>query len=241
MDSKAVIKKRNIYLGLFIGVTVTFVVGIILSLALIESENTKTLIALVLTLGLTIALVYFRSVLYGYNQMVKIARIVLTQGEPLPQQTNLDKVRAYFVRHQYKVHADNEDYSILYINEVDKSLKITKIKKLKLALLIKKSKLDFFDQHLHDDIKKLEDSFSKKEFPNKYIILAFKEFNFVKDTQLKSIGEIVSYSMGKQSYNQINVGLNKFDQRAYFLYSDRFYPNAYFKEGVETIKDVIKL
>ncbi|HEY8406209.1 MAG TPA: hypothetical protein VIK67_04975, partial [Acholeplasma sp.] len=82
MDSKAVIKKRNIYLGLFIGVTVTFVVGIILSLSLIESENTKTLIALVLTLGLTIALVYFRSVLYGYNQMVKIARIVLTQGEP---------------------------------------------------------------------------------------------------------------------------------------------------------------
>lgn len=200
-----------------------------------------TLINVVLLLVLTGIVLYFRTTIYGYNQMARVARIILNQSEPLPYSTNMTRLKEEFLKRQYQVHADNEYYKILYFNKVDNTLKIKKFKKLFLVLLIHDRKLDFFDQNLHDDIKKLEDSFSKKEFPNKYIIMAFKTYEDIKPNQMKSIGEVVSYTTGRQSYNQINVGFNQYDHKAYFLYSDKYAPNSYYKEGVDIIKSILKI
>jgi hypothetical protein len=120
-----------------------------------------------------------------------------------------------------------------------KDIKVRSIYKLNIVILIKKSNLDFYDEKISEEINKLETSFSKKENPHKYVIVAFKTINNINDNILKELAEIVSYDMQRHYYTQINVGLAQDDKKAYFLYSEKYYPNVYYKEGVNLIKKLI--
>src|SRR5690606_15617243 len=103
----------------------------------------------------------------------------------------------------------------------------------------KKESLDFYDKGLHDEIAKLEVSFPKKELPTKYIILGFKEFESSNDQVIKDIGEVVSYAQNRQTYTQVNVGLIRDSKKAYFLYSDHYYPTRYYQIAVDLIFSLI--
>jgi hypothetical protein len=104
---------------------------------------------------------------------------------------------------------------------------------------LKKQSIDYYDQSLHNEISKLESTFVKREFPQKYMIIAFKEFDAINDQVIHDIGEIVSYRTNRHSYTQINVGLDKDSEKAYFLYSDIYYPTYYYKDTVDLIFELI--
>lgn len=240
MNSDKVIRKRNIYLAIFLGIITVFV-GLFVLIGLnITDPNQLTLYYLVLFTVLLLISLYFKKLLTSYNNLVKLAKVIKTQAQPLNYKDSVVENVKYFYNQGYQSFISTQDFTLLYKHVVDKSLKVKKIKKLYVVVLIKNKGYDFYHKNIHDEINKLEDSFKRKDFPSKYIITAYKEVDHMTDGYIKEIGEVVSYSVYKQTYVQINVGLAKDEKKAYFLYSNSYYPNSYYKEAVDSIKNSIK-
>ncbi len=240
MDSQEVIKKRNKIFISFMIVVGVFLTAMILIAIFVQNRDNMTLINVILAVVLMIISVSYKNILFGYNNMAKIAKVILSQAKPITYRKNIIENPEIVLNKGFKVHANNKLYSILYKIDSDNALKVKRIKILSLVLILKSDKLDFYDKNLHDDIGKLEKSFTRKEFPSKYVITAFKSFDKMDDKSLKEIGEVVTYKDRRQSYTQVNVGLSKEDNKAYFLYSETSYPSIYYKIAVDFIKDIIK-
>lgn len=239
MNSNQIIKKyRNTIISFLIIVSL-LIVGMIIVAFKVTDYNKMTLINLILLVVLLVVALSYRSVLLGYKYLAGIARVIINQSQPLPFKRNIVKEFGVLLTDDFKVFTNNDNYQIMY-KRVEDGKKIFKNKILYIVLLLKVEKLDFFDKYLHEDINKLEETFSKKERSNKQIVLAFKNFENVKEDNLKEIGEVVSYGAGRQFFTQINVGLNKKDSKAYFLYSDVYNPSASYRLGTEYIKRLIK-
>jgi len=239
MEAKKVIKKYYFYLTLLIFIIAIFIGIFIIINIKVPNYNEASLYYLILMVFFIAILLYFRQLLYSYNNLARIAKVILNQDKPLRYKKNPIIHKDYFIKNNFDTFTNNENYIIYYKNEPNRVLKFKKINIITLILILKKNDLDFYDKTLHEDINKLEATFSKKEFPNKYVIAAFKEFNGINKEDLKSISEVVSYSRLKQTYVQINVGLNKADKLAYLLYSNSYYPSGYYKEAVDLIKDIL--
>jgi hypothetical protein len=240
MNSKEVIQKRNKIFTSFI-VTILVIISAMIIVALtVKDYNNMTLINIILVIVLMIVSITYKNVLFGYNNMAKIARVVLTQAKPIPYKRNLMEFPSTLLKQGFQMHAKTYAYDIYYKIDIDQSLKVKSIKMMYLVLLLKDSTLDFYDKNLHDDIEKLESTFTRKTMPSKYIITAFKSYESIEKKDFTELSEVVSYQNKKHSYSQINVGLNQDDHKAYFLYSDSYNPTQYYKKGVDFIKKIIK-
>lgn len=239
MNAKQIIKKRNMVLIGFLLLTAVFVIAVILVFIKIKDYNMMTLINMVLIFTLTLISLLFRSTLYSYNNMVRIARVVLNQAKPVNYSKNIIQNSSPLTQMGYTLYTNNDLYSLYYLHSMDERIKVKKIWQLSIILILKKQSIDYYDQSLHNEISKLESTFVKREFPQKYMIIAFKEFDAINDQVIHDIGEIVSYRTNRHSYTQINVGLATDSKKAYFLYSDKYYPTYYYKDTVDLIFELI--
>jgi hypothetical protein len=239
MNSQEVIKKRNRIFFWFIVNIVVFITAMILVAVFVDDYNDMTLINIILVVILMVISVSFRNVLFGYNTMARIAKVVLNQQGPIAYHSDIINQPELFLNKGFAVHANNNAYAIYYKVDEDRTLKVKNIKLLYLVLILKHPHMDFYDKNMHDDIAKLEETFTRKTYPSKYIITAFKEVHDMNEKTIKEIGEVVSYNQKRRSFNQINVGLYKEEKKAYFLYSNQYHPSNYYKLGVEFIKDIV--
>lgn len=239
MNSNQVIKKRNFILISFVLVTAIFITAITLVFVKVKDYNIMTLVNIVLVFTLSLISLAFRSTLYSYNNMVRIANLVLKQAKPVNYTQNIILDQSLISPKEYTVFTKNDNYVIYYKHELDETIRVKKIWRLYIIMILKKESLDFYDKGLHDEIAKLEVSFPKKELPTKYIIIGFKEFGTSNDQVIKDIGEVVSYAQNRQTYTQVNVGLIRDSHKAYFLYSDHYYPTRYYQIAVDLIFNLI--
>jgi hypothetical protein len=239
INSKQIIKKRNIFLGIFVLITSLFIVAIALVFIRVKDYNTMTLVNIILVSGLIATSLVFRGTLYGYNNMVRIARIILNQAKPVSYTQNPVKDIKIVSNKGFKRFIETDKFSIYYTHTQDDIIKIKKIWRLTIIILINDQKLDFYDKAIHDEIAKLEVSFTKKELPSKYVILGFKEFDQIDEKAIKDVGEIVSYTNQRHTYTQVNVGLSLKELKAYFLYSDTYYPTRYYQIAIDLIFQLI--
>lgn len=206
---------------------------------LVKDDDAATSINIILLLLLLIVALLFKNVLQGYKNLAQVARVVLNQDKPIKYKTSIVKNKTYLIENNYKLSKDNELYSIYYKYISYTGYKVLKIRKLKTIIIIKNEKIDYYNKQLHEDIETLEDKQIKEAKFNRHLILAFKEFNQISNHDIKSIGEVVSYGIGKQFFTQINIGLSKKDQKAFFLYSNKYNPTVDYKELVDDIKTII--
>jgi len=235
LNSKQIIKKRNFILAIFILLTALFIVAIALVFAKIEDYNTMTLVNIILLVGLIGTSLLFRSTLYGYNNMVRIARLILFQAKPVTfTQDPINDVKLISNK-GYIRFIETSKFSIYYTHTPDETIKLKKLWRLTIAILIHDDQLDFYDKAIHDEIAKLEVSFTKKELPTQYVIVAFKHYDQANEKAIKDVGEVVTYANQRHHYTQVNVGIMKKDTKAYFLYSDTYYPSRYYQIAVDLI------
>ncbi len=211
-----------------------FSTAIILVFRNIEDYNTMSLINIILVFIFALVTLAFRSTLLGYNNLVRIAMVVRKQSDPIHFTKNIVREPAPLNK-EYTLYTATSNYRLYYNHYQDKTPNVRKRYHLKIVIIITTSTLDFFDKRLHDDIAKLQTIFSKKEIPNKYAIVAFKEYQDMTEDDLKAIGEVVSYTISRQTFTQINVGLCLSDHLAYFLYSKQYVPNRNYQEAVDLI------
>ena len=239
MDSKQIIKRRNLILIGFVVITAIFFTAITLVFIRVKDYNIMTLINIILVFTLSLISLAFRSTLYSYNNMVRIANLVLKQAKPVNYKQNIIFDQNLIPPKEFAVFTKNDAYVIYYKHVLDETIRIKKIWRLYVIMILKKQTLDYYDKVLHDEIAKLEVSFPKKELPTKYLILGFKEFDKIDEKAIKDLGEVVSYTQSRHTYTQVNVGLARDSQKAYFLYSDIYYPTRYYQIAVDLIFDLI--
>ncbi|HHT38894.1 MAG: hypothetical protein RBS76_01925 [Acholeplasmatales bacterium] len=239
MNSKQVIKKYQSLVITFFSIIVIFIVAMMIVAFKVDDNEKMTMINLILMVVLLVISLLFRTVLLGYKYMAGIARVVLKQGKPINFYNNLDSIEYKLIQKGYQKYANNENYQILYYQENIVKKKVFRTKRLYVVILIKDQTIDFYDKNLHDEITALQELFPKKERANQYLFNAFKSFNNIYQEDIKALSEVVSYGAGKQFFTQINIGLNKSDKKAYFLYSDDYYPSTSYKDCVELIKTII--
>mgnify|MGYP001074387790 CR=1 FL=1 len=240
MNAKELIKKRNITLIIFLFV-VAFFIGILVMISkLFPDYRDMSLWLLIALVVMIVVLLWFRRTLYSYNNLARIAQTILKQGEAVPYTKNPVKDDIYLKNAGYVLFSQNNDFKLLYSLDRDESYKSKKVYLLYLIIIIKNSSLDFYDKSIHEEIYKLESGFDKKKKPTRYLISAFKEFDEIDETALRSIGEVVNYKQYRQHFTQINVGLNINEHKAYFLYSKEYNPSRNYSQTIEFIQKIIQ-
>lgn len=239
MDSHEVIKKRNKILIAYLVLLALMIIAMILIAIFVDDADMMNLINVSILILMLIVTALFRSPLLGYSNMAKIAKIVLNQSKPIKFKRNIVDDPNYLISQGFTLYGNTHAYQIYQRIDELPTLKIRKITILNLAVIIKDNGLDYYDKNLHDDIQKLESTFTRKNKPTRYIITAYKSLNGMSQQDIQAIGEVVNYNLKKYAYTQINVGLNKKDHKAYFLYSDQYVPGINYKNAIEFIKKSI--
>lgn len=234
MDSKEVIKKYRKSLLFFYIIVALFVAAMIIVLNVTEGEK-QTVINILLLVGLLLFVILYKNIILGYKNMSEVARLNLNQGNPIEMGISFDKIQKKLINNEYVEFSSNHLYDLYY--QIGKK---PKNKELTIVATTVEERLDFYDKNLHDEITKIEDSLSKKNRYYEMIIIVFKKYENVNKENAVQIGEIVNYGFGKKKYVQINVGYSIANNKAYFLYSDLYYPNRTYKKAVEEIKQLIK-
>lgn len=239
MDSHEVIKKRNKILVAYLSILTLLIIAMIFIAIFVEDRDMMNLINVSILIIILIITSFFRSPLLGYSNMAKIAKIVLNQSKPIKYKRNIVEDSTYLLSQGFTIYENTHAYQIYQRIDELPTLKIRKITILNLVVIIKANSFDYYDKNLHDDIQKLESTFTRKNKPTRYIITAYKSLEGMSQQDIHAIGEVVNYNLKKYAYTQINIGLNKKDHKAYFLYSDQYVPGINYKNAIELIKNTI--
>jgi len=216
------------------------VLSIIFVSIFVKDDNIMTIINISLIFILLVTSLIYRKYIFAYNNMAKIAKLIIAQDEPVNYVKNIIDNEYKLTNDSFVLYSKTDVFSIYYRNAKLENYQFKKIYQIEIVVLIRKEDYDFYSKAIEAEINKLEASIPKKERPTKYIIIEFKGITKMDDNIKKEISEIVSYKVGKQYYCQINVGLHKINKKAYFLYSNSYYPSVYYKKGIELIQKLIE-
>jgi hypothetical protein len=183
----------------------------------------------------------FRKLLFAYNNLAKIAKVIVNQSEPLTYKKSVVDNPNLLASNGFIKFVDTGDFMLYFRNsknDVVKRRSFKLIYKLEIGIIIRNQKFDFYNTLIDNEIKKLEETFTKVNRPTKYIIIGYKNYKSMNEEIQTEIGEIVSYSINRFHFSQINVGYIQDEKKAYFLYSNKYNPSIYFKQGVEFIKKI---
>ncbi|MDR2867434.1 MAG: hypothetical protein LBV55_02090 [Acholeplasmatales bacterium] len=239
MDPQKVINKRRNILIAFLSLLVIFLVAIILVSVLVKNDVIMSSINLGLLLIFLIISLVFRKPLFVSNTSARVANLILKQGPPLVYQVNIVDNPQVFSAMGFTKQVHTSDFVMYYRHSLLRTTAFKKVYKLEVSYILKKTDYDFYHQDIEVEINKIENSFSKGERPTKYIIIGYKNYESFDSVAKKELAEVVSYTLNRQNFSQINVGFVKKEARAYFLYSEKYAPSMYYQEAVEFIKNVI--
>ena len=112
---------------------------------------------------------------------------------------------------------------------------------LELITIIHSDKIDFYADVIEQEYKKIWFNFEKEKKLNKQISIQIKKFENIDDELKNELNRIIAYKEGDNYLININCGFISSINHFYFLHSDSYSPNVYYKYAVESIKDLIGL
>jgi hypothetical protein len=143
-------------------------------------------------------------------------------------------------KHGYQSVVNGNNYAIFY--SIKKSLSkksFLKTNFIEIVSIIRNPSLDFYATEIENEFKNLWIDLEKKYRLNKQVIIHFKKFDSF-DVKVKNdLDRIVSYREGDNYLININCGFFPGEKSLYYLHSDKYYPNIYYKHAVETIKEIV--
>ena len=140
----------------------------------------------------------------------------------------------------YASYLNETDFAIYY--KITKSLsKRTFIKTnvLEIICIVRNNKLDFYANEIEKEFKGLWLKLEKANRLNKQIIIQFKKYDSYTEAIKTDLDRIISYKEGDNYLVNINCGYFTENKNIYYLHSDKYSPNIYYKKAVDTIKEII--
>ena len=130
----------------------------------------------------------------------------------------------------YTLHISNEFYTIYYrIKDSLSKKSFIKTGMLELITIIHSDKIDFYADVIEQEYKKIWFNFEKEKKLNKQISIQIKKFENIDDELKNELNRIIAYKEGDNYLININCGFISSINHFYFLHSDSYSPNVYYK------------
>lgn len=235
-------RKKVLYLLLLWGTLIfSGLIVLILYLAHVD-ELIISLVLFVLLVAVFIMLFHCKTRISFYDIQQRYQRL-------LSRRKGIEKTKCLFddrwidalALHGYKLETDQPNFAIYYKikkSVVKKSFVQTNL--LEVLCIVRDPNLDFYDQAIEAAFKKLWFRFEKDHHLNKQIILQFKKVAALDETTIENLNRIIAYKEGDNYLININCGYCPSTNSVYYLHSDQFHPNLYYKVAVETIEELLK-
>lgn len=234
-------KKKIFYLLLVWG---TFLVCVSIVLILYFSKVNDLVISIViffLFVFMFIVLFYCKTKISFYDLRQRY-QLLLDQSKG-PEKTNcqfdnqwLDSLQ----KHGYQSYVNDTNYAIFYLIKKSLSKKsFVRTNFIEIISIIRNKSLDFYATEIENVFKSLWIDLEKKHKLNKQVIIHFKKFDSFDEKVKNDLDRIISYKEGDNYLININCGFFPGEKSLYYLHSDKYYPNIYYKHAVETIKEIV--
>jgi hypothetical protein len=187
-------------------------------------------------------LFWFKPRLFFYDQQYGYLKLKDTQGKPV--KTKHDISHQSFINRltkmEFKVFASNEAYTVLHRYTRDATNFLTKRPMLEVIALIYKDEMPYHDQEISKIINLIEDDYIKRKtkFIN-YTILQMKMGDTIDDTHAKDYDQVVFDVQAGRHITVINGYYAKKTNEVSFLYSETYYPTAFYQYGVDLMKKIL--
>lgn len=241
-EIKGLKKRRNKLLGVvFISIIVVLTTSLTLYFLRIPSVDLTLIIILLLIALLVIIFIIKPKLMYT---TIQYRYLLLLSQSNKPYKVN----EVFDLKWINKITLDGYSYSYKG-NQVDILYKVSKPLErsaflsnslLEIITIFKDETLDFYDDLLHNEYKKIWDIEQAKNKISKQVIIQIKKYHEFNDDIKNDLDRIISFREGKNHLVTINCGFFEKTKSFYFLHSNTYAPSLYYKHGVDTIKRFIK-
>jgi|GEM_PF-5000179 len=169
---------------------------------------------------------------YEILQAQKASPISVNQGLISDNWINNTKINYDYV--SYKRH---EDYQLLY--RFERESERQRPKTILILVIIFNQKINFDNLDLARDISALENSVYKKNKYRHRLIMQFKE-GLAEGAELNQADKVFYLTQSRVHFVLINCLFDRKSKQLYFLHSNEFSPNQYYKRAVDEIVKLSK-
>lgn len=238
---KAVKKeKTKLLITLFSIVLLGIIISIISYLK--TSSDLYTLIIMMVLIILLIVVLLIKPKLMYASMRHKYILLLSLAETPYKVKQNFDKNWVNnIINDGFEYSTRNDDFDVLFrvSKPVDKKI-FDFSNMIEIITIFKNNNHDFYSDTIHDAYKNLWNSYNHKKHINKQVIIQIKKYDETSEEIIEKLNEVTLFSEGKNHLITINVGYFSSDSTIYFLHSNKYNPNFYYKYGVEQIKERIE-
>ncbi|MDD3171110.1 MAG: hypothetical protein PHO86_02195 [Bacilli bacterium] len=236
--------RKKVYYLLLVWFSLFISIGIVILMYLLEiKEIITSLVVFFLLVYLLFMLFFCKTKITFYDMQQRYQELLKKSVGSIKTNCKFDNNWLKFLeKHNYQLFVNNSNVTIYF--KIEKSLsKKTFISTslIEIVTIIKKQELDAYTDQIEDELKKLWAIYEKEYHLNKQIIMQFKKYNNFSEDIKKELDRIISYKEGDNYLININCGYIENEAELYFLHSNEYYPNRYYKYAVDIIKEITNL
>lgn len=236
-------KKKLVYLA-YLWATLIISIGVVGILFIFKvPELVLAIVAFILLIITFLMIIYCKSKL-SYFDMMHRYQLLLDSSKGL-EKTNCKFDSTWILDLQRKglsLFSDETNFSIYYkINDSLAKKTLVKTRVIEIVTIIKNNKIDLFANEIEAVYKKLWLKHEKQYHLNKQVIIQFAKYQSFDDSIKTDLNRIISFKDKDNYLIQINCGYFSNSQSVYYLHSDVYAPNAYYKYAVDEIKEILNL
>lgn len=218
-------------------------IAIVLTMFLLHAnENIIFIVIFFLLICLFFILFFFKVKISFYDMQQRYQLLLKKSLGIIKTNCRFDNDWLVFLKESnYKQFVENSMFTIFF--KIEKSItKKTFIRTnlIEIITIVKNVNLGFYDDQIESEYKKIWESHEKDHRLNKQIIIQFKKYDGFNDKIKNELDRIISYKEGDNYLININCGYIEGEESLYFLHSDKYYPNTYYKYAVDLIKKITR-
>lgn len=143
------------------------------------------------------------------------------------------------LRQNFQYGAKHDHFDVLYRISMPVERSVFQSNRiLEIITIIKENELDFYSDALNDEYKRIWTECQAKHRISKQVIIQFKKYDEFCESIKDDLDRIIAFKEGSNYLISINCGYFAKENQIYFLHSDQYYPNLYYKYTVDLIKSL---
>lgn len=235
-------KTKKILLLMAIWLTIIVFLTICLLLHFVAKLKDSLIIgiALAFIIVIFIELIFLKPLIIKWDMKHRLYLVLENGNKPYHTKKNFDENwLSTLVKKGYKKGYESNFLEIYY--QVLKSPRKRFFKTsyyLTFITIIKNNHIGFYDKNLEENYNNIYNKLEEKKRIDQQVIIQFKKYEIFTKEIKEELDKVISYRDKGNFYISLNCGYFSLEKKIYFLHSDKYYPNFFYKKAVEIIKDL---
>lgn len=235
-------RRKKIKYLICVSISLIIGAGIIVISIFTPMRNHITLIAIIVLTTMLIIVLLLKPKITYYSMMEMYFRLLDQSIDKYRVKETfslewLRKLNNMGFNYSYK----GDDFEILYriTKPLEKKMNNTN-QVLEIVTVIKDEGYPFYSDSLDKEYKKIWIENQGRKQLSKQVILQFKKYGEYNQKKIDELDQIIAYKERKNYLITINCGYFPNEKNNfYFLHSNIFFPNRYYKHGCELVKEIV--